>query len=46
VSGERLTVHVSGQVPYASGERVTVSLPVTDTHLFDAADGGKAFARR
>ena len=46
VSGERLTVHVSGQVPYASGERVTVSLPVADAHLFDAADGERAFARR
>jgi ABC-type sugar transport system ATPase subunit len=45
-SGERITVHVPGQVPYESGEHVTVSLPVVDAHLFDAAEGEAAFARR
>jgi hypothetical protein len=41
-----MTVHAAGQVPYASGEHVTVSLPVGDIHLFDAAEGEAAFARR
>ena len=45
-SGERMTVHAPGQVPYASGERVTVSLPVGDIHVFDSAEGETAFARR
>jgi multiple sugar transport system ATP-binding protein len=45
-SGERMTVHAPGQVPYASGEQVTVSLPVGDIHLFDSAEGEAAFARR
>ncbi len=46
VSGERVTVHVAGQVQHVIGEEVTVSLPVADTHLFDTAKGEAAFARR
>jgi len=45
-SGEGMTVHAPGQVPYATGEHVTVSLPVDDIHLFDTAEGEAAFARR
>jgi multiple sugar transport system ATP-binding protein len=45
-SGERLTVHAPGQAPYTSGETVTVSLPVTETHLFDSTDSAAAFPRR
>jgi multiple sugar transport system ATP-binding protein len=45
-SGERLTVHASGQVRYAGGEQVTVNLPVTDTHLFAATEAETALARR
>jgi multiple sugar transport system ATP-binding protein len=46
VSGERMTVHAPGQVSYAAGEHVTVTLPAVDTHLFDAAEGEAAFTRR
>jgi multiple sugar transport system ATP-binding protein len=45
-SGERLTVHASGQVRYAGGEQVTVNLPVTDTHLFAATEAETALALR
>ena len=45
-SGERLTVHASGQVRYAGGEQVTVNLPVTDTHLFTATEAETALALR
>jgi ABC-type sugar transport system ATPase subunit len=45
-AGERLTVHVAGQVPHVSGETVTVTLPVADSHLFAATEGGAAFPRR
>jgi len=45
-SAEHLTVHVPGQVPYAAGETVMVALPVADTHVFGAAEGEAAFARR
>ena len=45
-SGERLTVHASGQVGYSGGEQVTVHLPVTDTHVFDATEAGPALALR
>jgi len=45
-SAEHLTVHVPGQVPYAAGETVTVALPAGDTHVFGAAEGEAAFARR
>jgi multiple sugar transport system ATP-binding protein len=37
-SGESLTVHAAGQVGHAGGERITVNLPVSDTHLFDASE--------
>ena len=45
-SGERLTVHASGQVRYARGEQVTVNLPVTDTHVFAATEAETALALR
>ena len=45
-SGERLTVHASGQVGYTGGEQMTVNLPVSDTHLFDATDAETAVALR
>jgi multiple sugar transport system ATP-binding protein len=45
-SGERLTVHASGQVGYTGGERITVSLPVTQTHVFDATNAETALALR
>ena len=45
-SGERLTVHASGQVGYANGDQVTVNLPVSDTHLFDASDADTSLALR
>jgi multiple sugar transport system ATP-binding protein len=45
-SGERLTVHASGQVRYAGGEQVTVNLPVTDTHVFAATEAETALALR
>jgi len=45
-SGERLTVHASGQVAYTGGEQVTVNMPVADTHLFDATEAGPALAFR
>jgi multiple sugar transport system ATP-binding protein len=45
-SGERLTVHASGQVGYACGEQITVNLPVTDTHVFDATEAETAIALR
>ena len=41
-SGERLTVHASGQVGYGGGEQVTVNLPVTDTHVFAATEAETA----
>jgi multiple sugar transport system ATP-binding protein len=44
--GERLTVHAAGQVDYRSGAQVDVSLPLAETHVFDAAEGGQAFPRR
>jgi ABC-type sugar transport system ATPase subunit len=46
VSGERLTVHSLGQVGYANGDQVTVNLPVSDTHLFDASDADMSLALR
>ena len=45
-SGERLTVHASGQVLYAGGEEVTVNLPVTDTHVFATTEAETALALR
>ena len=45
-SGERLTVHAPGQVGYAGGEQMTVNLPVSETHLFDATEAGTALALR
>jgi len=45
-SGERLTVHASGQVGYTGGEQMTVNLPVSDTHLFDATEAERALALR
>ena len=45
-SGERLTVHASGQVGYTSGERVTANLPVTDTHVFAVTEAEAALALR
>jgi ABC-type sugar transport system ATPase subunit len=45
-SKERVTVQVPGQVPYASGEHVTLSLPVADTHVFAVDQGEVTFARR
>jgi hypothetical protein len=39
-------VHASGQVGYASGERVTANLPVTDTHVFAATESETALALR
>jgi ABC-type sugar transport system ATPase subunit len=45
-SGERLTVHASGQVSHTSGERVTANLPVTDTHVFAATESETALALR
>ena len=45
-SGEQLTVHTSGQAGHASGEQVTVSLPVTDTHVFDATEAQIALGLR
>jgi ABC-type sugar transport system ATPase subunit len=45
-SGERLTVHASGQVRYAGGEQVTVNLPVTDTHVFAVTEAEAALALR
>ena len=45
-SGERLTVHASGQVRYAAGERVAVNLPVTDTHVFAVTDAETSLALR
>ena len=45
-SGERLTVHASGQVRYAGGEQVTVNLPVADTHVFAGTEAGTALALR
>jgi multiple sugar transport system ATP-binding protein len=45
-SGEPLTVHAAGQVKHASGEQVTVNLPITDTHLFDASGTEAALALR
>ena len=44
--GERLTVHTPGQVAFQSGTPMEVSLPVAETHVFDAADGENAFPRR
>ena len=44
--GGRLTVHAPGQVDLRSGAQVEVSLPVADTHVFDASDAGNAFPRR
>ena len=38
VSGEQLTVHALGQVGYANGDQVTVNLPVSDIHVFDATN--------
>jgi ABC-type sugar transport system ATPase subunit len=43
--GERLTVHAAGQVALPSGAQVEVSLPVAETHVFDASVGS-AFPRR
>ena len=43
---ERLTVHTPGQVAFESGTQIEVSLPVAETHVFDAADGENAFPRR
>jgi multiple sugar transport system ATP-binding protein len=45
-SGERLTVHALGQVGYANGEQVTVNLPVSDTHVFDATEAETSLALR
>ena len=45
-TGERLTVHASGQVAYAGGEEITVNMPVADTHAFEATEAGPALARR
>jgi multiple sugar transport system ATP-binding protein len=45
-SGEQLTVHASGQVGYANGDQVTVNLPVSDIHVFDATDADTLRALR
>jgi ABC-type sugar transport system ATPase subunit len=45
-SGERLTVHASGQVRYAAGEQVTVNLPVSDAHVFAVTDAETSLALR
>jgi multiple sugar transport system ATP-binding protein len=45
-SGERLTVHASGQVGHRGGEQVTVNLPLSATHVFDATEAGTALALR
>jgi len=45
-SGERLTVHASGQVRYAGGEQVTVNLPVAATHLFAGTEPETALTLR
>ena len=44
--GERLTVHAAGQVDFRSGAQVDVSLPLAETHVFDAAESGQSFPRR
>jgi multiple sugar transport system ATP-binding protein len=46
VSGEQLTVHALGQVGYANGDQVTVNLPVSDIHVFDATDADTLRALR
>jgi ABC-type sugar transport system ATPase subunit len=46
IGGERLTVHAAGQVDYRSGAQIDVSLPLAETHVFDAAESGQAFQRR
>ena len=46
VSGEQLTVHALGQVGYANGDQVTVNLPVSDIHVFDASDADTLLALR
>jgi ABC-type sugar transport system ATPase subunit len=46
VSGEQLTVHALGQVGYANGDQVTVNLPVSDIHVFDATNADTMLALR
>ena len=42
----RFTVHAARQVDFRGGAQVDVSLPLSETHVFDAAEGGQAFRRR
>ena len=46
LSGEQLTVHALGQVGYANGDQVTVNLPVSDIHVFDATNADTLLALR
>ena len=44
-TGEKLTVHAAGQVRSRPGDKMTVSFPAAESHLFHQTDGEPAFAR-